>query len=154
MICDSMQNLIAYAGCFHGLDILLSWLQENRLEDLPLGRTEIDGDRVFVNVMNAQTRPQEGAEYEVHKRYMDLQLDLEGCERFSVSDFVQYNAKGFDEQADIGVGSGRSVCEGQLGEGRFALFLAGEPHMPTLCCQQPEPVKKVVVKILCNEAWK
>ena len=47
---------------------------------LPLGRTEIDGDRVVLQVMEARTRELRDDSYELHRDYMDIQIDIEGCE--------------------------------------------------------------------------
>lgn len=152
MLYDNLENISRYRGLFKGLDILIDWLQDHHFESLPLGRTEISGDRVFINVMTAATRPVEGAEYEVHGKYMDLQLNLEGEEVFQLhrGTFTWTEPINLDE--DIGFGTGCVGCSGHLGDGMFALFLAGEPHMPTLRTTTPE-VKKVVVKILCDELF-
>ncbi len=153
MIYDNFSNLSAYKGFSKGLDRVIEWAKTNKVEDLPLGRTEIEGNKVFVNVMIAEPHPEEGAHYEVHHKYMDLQMDVEGCEDFEVPNEFQLGAEGFDEAADIGFGDGPVGDLGHLGNGKFALFLANEPHMPTLCAGDCKQVKKAVFKILCNEFY-
>ena len=49
MLYDSMQNLSHYRGLFKGLDVLIDWLKDHRLEELPLSKTQILGYKVFVN---------------------------------------------------------------------------------------------------------
>ena len=44
-------------------------------------------------------------------------------------------------------------CQGRLGGGYFALFPAGEPHMPTLHGEKPQRVKKAVFKLLRDEMY-
>ena len=66
MIYDNFSNLSAYKGFSKGLDKVIKWAKTHKVEERPLGRTEIDGSRVFVNVMEADTRPEAGARYEVH----------------------------------------------------------------------------------------
>lgn len=153
MIYDNFSNLSAYKGFSKGLDKVIEWAKTHKVEELPLGRTEIDGSRVFVNVMEADTRPEAGAHYEVHHKYMDLQMDIEGCEDFEVPSSYCQDDKGFDEAADIGFGDGPVGDLGHLGGGKFALFLAGEPHMPTLSNGSCTHVKKAVFKILSNEYY-
>lgn len=150
MLYDNLENIARYQGLFKGLDVLIDWLKDHSFEELPLGRTEILGDKVFVNVMTAVPRPISGAEYEVHKKYMDLQLDVEGDEDFQVNMGKFTWTQPIDPDKDIGFGISPVGCSGHLGNGYFALFLAEEPHMPTLLCKAPE-VKKAVVKIIRDE---
>ena len=153
MIYDHFEHLSRYQGCFKGLDTLIEWAKHNRVQDLPLGKTEIDGDRVFVNVMMAQTRHPQQAKYEVHHNYMDLQMDIEGSEVVQVPKTFAFDADGFDADKDIGFGSGEVGSIGYLGNGTFALFLTEEPHMPTLHLEQCQTVKKAVFKILKDELY-
>ena len=153
MIYDNFSNLSAYKGFFKGLDKVIEWAKTHKVEELPLGRTEIDGSRVFVNVMEADTRPEEGAHYEVHRKYIDLQMDLEGSEDILVSSCYTSDANGFDDAADIGFGDGPLGNLSRLGDGMFALFLAGESHMPTVSNGSCTHVKKAVFKILSNEYY-
>lgn len=152
MLYDHLNNISRYKGLYKGLDVFIDWLKNNKLEDLPLGRTELLGDKVFINVMNAEPRPLEGAEYEVHKKYMDLQLDIEGTENIQVPAEKIIWTQPLDPDKDIGFGIGRVGCSGRLGNGMFALFVAEEPHMPTLRADAPQ-VKKAVVKILRDELF-
>ena len=82
MIYDGLDVIERYRGLSRGLDVLIDWLGKNDPKDLPLGRTEIDGSRVFANVMEAKTKRREDARFEFHHRYADVQIDLEGEERF------------------------------------------------------------------------
>ena len=56
MITDSLACLGRYRGLHPALDTAIDWLQTHELDALPLGRTEIDGQNVFVNVMDAALR--------------------------------------------------------------------------------------------------
>lgn len=144
MIYGKIADIQQYKGMSKHFDTVIDWLAKNDLEMLPMGRTEIDGENVFVNVMNAQTRAKEQAEFEVHHQYMDLQINLSGTERYAVGDCTCE----IDAQKDIGFCKGAIQTEGILSKGCFALFVTHEPHMPTLNPQDtPVMVKKVVFKI-------
>lgn len=84
----------------------------------------IDGERVFVNVMEADLREAEGAEYEYHKRYADLQIDISGSEYWEWTDKAEFTDT-FQEASDCGLAAGRSRCGGTLGDGSFAFIPAG-----------------------------
>jgi len=93
----------------------------------------------------------------VHRRYMDLQFDLEGREDFKVTYGATTPAGPFDEKADKGYCDAADPADGRatqatLDGGRFAVFMVGEPHMPNLACagDEPGPIRKVCVKVLAN----
>ena len=60
----------------HGTLTLLT----HDLSALPNDRTEVDGDEVFINVMDAALHPDAGYHPEYHKLYADLQIDITGGE--------------------------------------------------------------------------
>ena len=51
MICDTLQHLVRYRGLHPNLDTAIDYLLTHDLAALPLGRTEVDGDKVFINLM-------------------------------------------------------------------------------------------------------
>ena len=159
MIYDGLAALPLYRGLYRGLDVLMDWLERNDPAVLPCGRHEIDGARVFALVQDAQTKRPEDARYETHRRYMDVQVDLQGAERFRTTPGPVVPAGPFDEAADKGyclpAPENDDILEGELGHGRFALFVPGEPHMPNLVIpgQEPGPIHKVCFKLLANADW-
>ena len=100
--------------------------------------------------MAPTTRPEDEAHYETHQRYHDLQIDVEGREAFKVATGSLTLVQEFDEKDD----SDTSIA-GDLADDKFALFVAGEPHMPTL--EFPgdgaQPVKKICFKLLADAYW-
>ena len=76
MICDTLQHLGRYRGLHPNLDTAIDYLLTHDLAALPLGRTEVDGDKVFINLMDATLHPDAGYHPEYHKLYADLQVDL------------------------------------------------------------------------------
>ena len=76
MICDTLQHLGRYRGLHPNLDTAIDYLLAHDLAALPLGRTEVDGDKVFINLMDATLHPDAGYHPEYHKLYADLQIDL------------------------------------------------------------------------------
>ena len=66
MICDALENLNRYRGLHKNLETAIDYLTAYRvthdLSDLPLGRTEVDGENVFINVMEAGLSPDSRSE--------------------------------------------------------------------------------------------
>ena len=122
MICDALENLNRYRGLHKNLETAIDYLTAyhvaHDLSDLPLGCTEVDGENVFINVMEAGLSP-DSARLEYHKKYADLQIDLTSPDAVS----------------------------GVLGEGRFVLFFPGELHKPGVARPGCDHVRKAVIKI-------
>lgn len=149
MIYDLLENIENYKGMSQNLDRAITYLLETDLETLPLGKTEIDGDRVFLQVMEADTHELADDGYELHRENMDIQIDIEGCEVIStaldgVSLIGEYRPD-FQKAAVYG-GSGKA-CRCVMGPGRFIICMAGEAHAPGGCLGQPQRIKKCVVKV-------
>ncbi|MDD4849481.1 MAG: YhcH/YjgK/YiaL family protein [Gemmiger sp.] len=149
MIYTTLEGMKAYRGLSKNLDLVLDFIATHSLAALPLGKTVICGEDAFVNVMEASTRPEVGAAFEVHHRYADLQVDITGQERFAVLLGAGTTTQEFDPAADFGLLTGPVEGSGLLGGTRCVLFPAGEPHMPTLAVAEPGvAVKKAVFKII------
>ncbi|MHB8088995.1 MAG: YhcH/YjgK/YiaL family protein, partial [Anaerolineaceae bacterium] len=91
------------------------------------------------------TKPLAEGKWEAHRRYLDVQYMLSGCERIDFAllhtmKLGEYNAEK-DFQAMSGSGSTLNLVEGS-----FAVFFPQDAHMPGLAVGKPEWVKKVVVK--------
>ena len=67
MICDTLEHLARYNGLHPNLDTAIDYLLPHDLSALPNGRTEVDGDEVFINVMDAALHPDAGYHPEYHK---------------------------------------------------------------------------------------
>ncbi len=145
MICDTLAHLARYKGLHPNLDTAIDYLLAHSLADLPLGRTEVDGEKVFINVMDADLQPQEGSHLEYHKKYADLQVDLTGGERWGFASAPGTEVKPF--AGDIGFVDTADAVTGTLGEERFALFFPLELHRPSIARPDCARLRKAVVKI-------
>lgn len=148
MLYDCLENISQYTGLFDNLDTAIDYIENNDLSLLPLGKTAIDGDRVFVNVMEAEPKPTDEIEFETHSLYMDLQMDLEGVELFEVALGELTESKPYNNETDFASYKADTSCAGILGEDRFVVFMTEEPHKPTIKAQGCDKVKKCVFKIL------
>ena len=146
MVTDTLQNLEQYRGLHKNLDTAIDFLKKCDLAALPDGKTVIAGEQVFVDAMEADLREAEGAEYEYHKRYADLQINISGSEYWEWTDKAELTNV-FQEASDCGLAAGDSKCGGKLGDGRFALFLPEEFHKPSCKNGTCTHVRKAVVKI-------
>lgn len=145
MIYDTLENIGNYKGISKNLDTAIEFLTTTDLHTLPEGKTIIDGEEVFVNVMTATTHELTEESFEIHKNYIDIQIDLEGTEVIGiglggVEPLGEYKA---DFQAMKAEMSTQCI----MGPGRFIVCMIEEAHAPCGFIKEPETVKKCVVKV-------
>ncbi len=145
MICDKLPPLVRDRGRPPNLDTAIDYLLTHDLAALPLGRTEVDGEAVFINTMDATLHPDDGYHPEYHRRYADLQVDITGSEAWGYTNVPGTEVGTFT--GDCGFQDSASVVTGALGEGRFVLFFPTELHKPGLVQHGCVSVRKAVVKI-------
>ena len=155
MICDTLENLNRYRGLHKNFDTAIDYLTAyhvaHDLSELPLGRIEVDGENVFINVMDADLHPDEGSHLEYHHQYADLQIDLTGGEGWGYETAPGTEVEPY--QPDIGKKDSEDAVFGALGEGRFVLFFPGELHRPGVEMPDCDRVRKAVVKIKMEDKY-
>ena len=111
----------------------------------------LDGERAFARIMSYQTRAQETAAFEAHRKYADIQAVLSGeeilewapLEGLELSD--PYNEAKDIEFYDRTDGTGVPLI---LRPGLFTLLLPQDAHAPQLHVgDTPNKVKKIVIKL-------
>lgn len=146
MIFDKIENAGRYLGISYYLDTALRWLMNTDLMELENGTHPIDGENVFVNVMDAQTDPAREREYEFHRNYYDIQVDICGCE--DVLFGTEYEKVTAPWQEDIGFGICRCAVTAHLMPGRFVICEPNEPHLPgTAPDGSAKTIRKAVLKV-------
>ena len=74
----------------------------------------MDGDEVFINVMDADLKPHTGSHAEYHRLYADLQIDLTGGEGWGYETDPGTEVEPY--QPDIGKKDSEDAVFGALGE--------------------------------------
>jgi YhcH/YjgK/YiaL family protein len=129
----------------------LEFLRDTDVLSLPLGRHDLDGDRLFALVQEYTTKPAEQCRWEAHQRYCDVQFVARGSERIGVANIDRmaveepYNS---DRDISFFMGSGDLIT---LTAGSFAIFAPQDVHMPCIVAGTSEPVRKIVVKAVLND---
>lgn len=147
MIYDALENVKRYKGISENLDRAIAFLETVDLKKLPLGRTEISGTQVFANVMEANAIDPENGKFEVHKKYMDIQIDVEGVEVLEIGMDVKGELDAFNPETDFGTVCCEKSAGCILGPGRFVVCMAEEPHKPSLVYGTDRRLKKCVIKV-------
>lgn len=148
MIIDKLCNAEQYYGLSDRIEKALRYLQNTDLENIKIGKYEIDGKNIFLVVSEYEAKNIEQGKWEGHRKYLDIQYVVSGKEKIGYADINSMKTMGeYNEEKDILFFEG----EGDLllvNEGTFALFAPQDVHMPGIKVNSGQHVKKIVVKIL------
>jgi YhcH/YjgK/YiaL family protein len=149
MILDTLQHSGRYAGLHPGFSRAFEFLAATDLSALPPGRHPIDGDRLYVSIDHKDGRGREGARLEAHRRYIDIQLTIDGDEEIGWMPLAACGLPvgGFDESKDVGFFDGRITTWLAVPRGAFAIFFPDDVHAPLA---GRGALKKAIVKIAVN----
>lgn len=147
MIFDTLDQWARYAAPESRLATAFKFLCETDLNTLPIGRTEIDGDHLYALVQEYSTRPLEEGKWEAHRRYADVQYVQHGQERMGFANLAVMTADEYLPEKDFLSLSGEGNFVNVFA-GAFVVFFPQDAHMPCLCVKTPQPVRKVVLKLL------
>ncbi|MWN05661.1 YhcH/YjgK/YiaL family protein [Gilliamella sp. Pas-s95] len=129
----------------------IEYIKDNVNINTPIGRYDIDGDKMFFMVSDSQTRHVYDAKPEYHEKYIDVQIVLAGQEGMAVSTLPPYTKVLDNKLAENDIAFVETPKEETmliLQQNDFIVFLPNEVHKP-LCAvgNKIETVRKVVVKI-------
>lgn len=62
----------------------LEYIKTNNLNSLPIGKHIIDGDNLWINIMDADLRAIKDVKFEAHNKYIDIQIPLSTSEQFGI----------------------------------------------------------------------
>ncbi len=98
----------------------------------PLGRIEVDGDRLFINNVDAALVDAGSQPLEAHRDYIDIHVVLEGEERIGwrpLGDVADVRQP-YDAATDCALYADRPTSWSTLRPGQFAVVFPEDPHAP------------------------
>ncbi len=151
MILDRLDNAARYAPLHPGFAAAFAFLQETDLAQLALGRHELQGDRLYVNVEQVEGRGREGTRLEAHREYIDIQLalaapDLIGWRPLQACTRV---CQPYEAAKDIEFFSDEPEAWIALPPGVFVILFPEDAHAPLAA---EGGLRKVVVKVAIDRA--
>ncbi len=147
MILDSIKNAELYYSLSPRIKEAFDWLAKTYINALSGGRHDIDGDNLFVNVMDVELKPRHDAALEVHNRYIDIQIVCGEQEEFGWSERCNCDAprEEFNCEKDVQFFNDIPQTFFTLNERQFAIFFPEDAHAPML---GEGRVRKLIFKLL------
>jgi biofilm protein TabA len=150
MILDTLARSGRYAALHPAFTRAFELLATRGLAGLEPGRHEIDGDRMYLSIDHRDGRGREGARLEAHRRYLDIQFTIDGCDEIGWMplDECRQAAGAFDPSLDIQLFSDPPRTWVAVPPGHFTIFFPEDAHAPR---GGRGFLKKAIVKIASTE---
>ncbi len=144
MILDTLNNLAKYEGLKIGIAEALEFLDQPGLAELPDGKYEIAGDKVYAIIARENGRKVEDGELEAHRKYIDIQYVISGDESMGWKNREGLvHSKDYEEEQDLEFFQGEPESIVRVPPGSVVVFLPADAHLPLI---GNGPIHKVVVK--------
>lgn len=147
MIIDSLDQLEKYTALHPLFATVAAFIRSHELNDLPLGRLELKGDQLFLNVVQAVPKEADEAKLETHDRMIDIQIPLTDTETIGYSPRNQLVPVAYDDADDISFYIEKPQTYLSVSPGMFAVFFPGDGHAPAISANG---LKKVIIKVAVN----
>lgn len=134
MILDKISNSGRIEALHPGLKTLFDYIKSHDLNALPMGRTELDGNRVFINRAEPELLPREKQAIEVHRAYIDVHIPLDRTETIgwkSLADLGTPRAP-FDTDADFALYDEAAESYVDVHPGEFLIVFPEDGHAPII----------------------
>lgn len=134
MIVTNLQHTARIESLHPRFKELFDYVRSHDILHMPCGRIEIDGDALFINNDNPECLPAEKQVLEVHRKYIDVQILLEGRETmgWKALDDLTDEVKPYDPQRDCAFYTDRPTSWLHLVPGQLAVFFPEDAHAPII----------------------
>ncbi len=146
MVFDTLANAKAYYDLHPLFQKAFEYIESNDLLNAPIGRTDLDGDNLFLMIQDPDGKEEENAKLEAHRRYIDIQVPLKSEESFGwkALDACKEEKDPYNAEKDIVFFNDEPSTYVTLYPNQFAIFFAKDSHAP---CIGTGKLKKIVVKV-------
>ena len=128
-------------------DKAFSFLKENDLASLKLGKIQIDGENVYATVTEGPTKDFDKTIWESHRNYNDIHYVIKGKEKIGVAPVsLATVTKEYDSTKDLA----NYTAKGKYyitNPGTFFIIFPEDAHRPGIKVEGYNVEKKIVIKI-------
>jgi len=147
MIIDHIRNAKPLHALGIGVRAGLEFLARPDLHTLEKGRYDLpDSGGSYALIQEHETKLRTEAKWEAHRKMIDLQFMVRGQELMGYADITRLKMGEYRQDDDYCLGEGDGDWL-RLDEQYFLILFPQDGHMPSIAVNEPETVRKVVVKI-------
>lgn len=149
MIKNSLKYTKNYYNLSKKIELALKYLEKNNLKETANGKYEILENDIYINIQDYESKPESQGKWEAHRKYIDIQYIIEGCEKIGVGEIQNFTTlEPYSEENDVEFLSTQSTQDfTTMNENDFVILYPCDVHMPQISINSPTYVKKAVIKI-------
>ena len=147
MIYGNIAYADRYASLQHLLPQLFAYVKSHDLLHTPMGKIVLDGDKLFINNVNPECLSEEKQVLEVHRRYIDVHILLEGKERvgWRNTDDCKELAHPYDEGGDFATFFDKPTTYIDMMPNDFLIVFPEDAHAPIIGSGK---IRKAIAKVM------
>jgi len=132
-----------------GFEAAFEFLDKKTLADVPVGKHAIEGEQIYALVQKLPSRAAETAQFESHRKYIDVHYVVSGQETSGFSPAADLKlAVPYDESKDVMLYNvPQQYTKIEVRPGQFVVYRPGQAHLPNCHLQGPHDLHKVVIKV-------
>lgn len=148
MIFGNMDHVEEFPYLEKGIKECFEYAKTHDLASFEKGSHEIDGDRLFVNIVEYTTTTPEERFWEAHKKYLDVHVMLRGTEQIDLNFIQNMKLNEFVEKDDFLPMDGNKNSSVVLTDGDFLICYPNDGHRTAgQAGDKPETIKKAIFKV-------
>lgn len=146
MIISNLQNSWRVESLHPLFKVLFDYVKSHDLLHEEPGRVVIDGDDLYVNNTEAEGVDAVSQPLEVHRKYIDVHILLEGSERigWKALEDVTNETKAYDAESDCALYAEPADVYVDLKPGQFVVVYPEDPHAPLIGQGR---IRKLIAKV-------
>lgn len=146
MIIDALKNSGLAEELHPAFKMVFDYVKSHDLLHTEPGRIVLDGENVYVNVVETEGKDKSAAVLETHDEYIDIQFPLAGEETFAwkARSGLEKIKAAYNAKDDIAFFADEAGLYFTIRPGEFAVFFPQDGHAP---CIGKGKMKKAIAKV-------
>ena len=124
---------------------------ENKILSLVNGSYDVGYNNIKMNLGKYFTKSENEKFWESHKKYLDVQIMINGTEKVAINDIRDMEVKSFDEEKDLTILEGDKAFDIVMKTGDVLVFFPHDVHKPELNVSENDDsgnIRKIVTKVV------
>ena len=124
---------------------------ENKILSLVHGSYDVGYNDIKMNVGKYFTKQENEKIWESHKKYLDVQIMINGTEKVAISNIRNMEVKSFDSEKDLVILEGEKEFDLVMRTGDVLVFFSNDVHKPELNISETDnsgSIRKIITKVV------
>ena len=123
----------------------------NKILSLVHGSYDVGYNDIKMNVGKYFTKQENEKVWESHKKYLDVQIMINGTEKVAISNIRNMEVKSFDSEKDLVILKGEKAFDVIMKKGDVLVLFPNDVHKPELNVSENDDsgnIRKIVTKVV------